>query len=293
MTLFQLLSEGTQILDQAEITNGEKDAKFLLLSAFNLDMAHYLMRRMEKLEDDGVNKEENQRAVTRYWDMLEKRRQRIPLQQILNSQEFMGLEFYVNEQVLIPRQDTETLVELVLEEQKSKEKKVLDLCTGSGCIAVSLAMKGGYKSVTATDISLEALKVAGRNDKTGKIRFLQGDLFEALGGEERFDVITANPPYIPTEVIHTLEPEVRDHEPVLALDGAGDGLAFYRRIAKDAGNYLNPGGSIYLEIGYDQGEAVGDLMREAGLTGVRVVKDLPGNDRVVCAVWQIEGGSYV
>lgn len=286
MTLYDLLTEGSAVLLQAGDTDGENDAKLLLFEAFHLDLVHFLMDRLRPLSESDA---ETQEKMQTYRGMIAKRASRIPLQQILGSQEFMGLEFYVNEHVLIPRQDTETLVELVLQEQHGREKKLLDLCTGSGCIAISLAVKGGYESVTATDLSEEALKVAERNAKAHQkeIIFRQGDLFTALPQSEAgtFDIITSNPPYIPTAVIATLEPEVREHEPMMALDGTEDGLKFYRQIAKKAGTWLKPGGAIYLEIGYDQGEAVSGLLREAGFDKVRVVKDLPGKDRVVCGIW--------
>ena len=286
MTLYDLLTEGSAALLQAGDTDGENDAKLLLFEVFHLDLVHFLMDRLRPLSESDA---ETQEKMQTYRGMIAKRASRIPLQQILGSQEFMGLEFYVNEHVLIPRQDTETLVELVLQEQQGREKKLLDLCTGSGCIAISLAVKGGYESVTATDLSEEALKVAERNAKTHqkKIIFRQGVLFSALPRTEAgtFDIITSNPPYIPTAVIATLEPEVREHEPMMALDGTEDGLRFYRQIAQEAGTWLKPGGAIYLEIGYDQGEAVSGLLREAGFDKVRVVKDLPGKDRVVCGVW--------
>lgn len=286
MTLYDLLTEGSAALLQAGDTDGENDAKLLLFEVFHLDLVHFLMDRLRPLSESDA---ETQEKMQTYRGMIAKRASRIPLQQILGSQEFMGLEFYVNEHVLIPRQDTETLVELVLQEQQGREKKLLDLCTGSGCIAISLAVKGGYESVTATDLSEEALKVAERNAKTHqkKIIFRQGDLFSALPRTEAgtFDIITSNPPYIPTAVIATLEPEVREHEPMMALDGTEDGLRFYRQIAQEAGTWLKPGGAIYLEIGYDQGEAVSGLLQEASFDKVRVVKDLPGKDRVVCGVW--------
>ena len=286
MTLYDLLNEGSAAPLQAGDTDGENDAKLLLFEAFHLDLVHFLMDRLRPLSESDA---ETQEKMQTYRGMIAKRASRIPLQQILGSQEFMGLEFYVNEHVLIPRQDTETLVELVLQEQHGREKKLLDLCTGSGCIAISLAVKGGYESVTATDLSEEALKVAERNAKAHQkeIIFRQGDLFTALPQSEAgtFDIITSNPPYIPTAVIATLEPEVREHEPMMALDGTEDGLKFYRQIAKKAGTWLKPGGVIYLEIGYDQGEAVSGLLREAGFDKVRVVKDLPGKDRVVCGIW--------
>lgn len=286
MTLYDLLNEGSAALLQAGDTDGENDAKLLLFEAFHLDLVHFLM---DRLRPHSEQDEQVQEKIRTYRSMITKRASRIPLQQILGSQEFMGLDFFVNEHVLIPRQDTETLVELVLQEQQSTEKKLLDLCTGSGCIAISLAVKGGYESVTATDLSEEALKVAERNAKAHQkeIIFRQGDLFTALPQSEAgtFDIITSNPPYIPTAVIATLEPEVREHEPMMALDGTEDGLKFYRQIAKKAGTWLKPGGVIYLEIGYDQGEAVSGLLREAGFDKVRVVKDLPGKDRVVCGIW--------
>lgn len=299
MTLFRLLTEGSRVLKQAGDPDGDNDARQLLMAAFHLDMVHFLLNRMQEMEDS----EYNRSCTELYRSMIEKRRRRCPLQQILGSQEFMGLEFYVNKHVLIPRQDTETLVELVLEQQKNPQIRLLDLCTGSGCIAVSLAVKGGYRQVTAADISEEALKVARRNweklrPENQEMQFFQGDLFGALEADtEAFDVITSNPPYIPTEVIRGLEPEVRDHEPMLALDGTADGLHFYRRIAAEAGQWLKPGGRIYLEIGYDQGAAVSGLLAEAGFTEIQVIKDLPGKDRVVTAAYggrrEQTGGSDV
>lgn len=283
MTAAELIAQAAKRLSDAGVPEPELDAKILFLEAFHMDQVHFLMNRMRPLTEEQRAQQET------YEVMIDRRSARVPLQQILGSQEFMGLDFFVNEHVLIPRQDTETLVELVLQEQQSTEKKLLDLCTGSGCIAISLAVKGGYESVTATDLSEEALKMAERNAKAHQkeIIFRQGDLFSALPQSEAgtFDIITSNPPYIPTAVIATLEPEVREHEPMMALDGTEDGLKFYRQIAKKAGTWLKPGGVIYLEIGYDQGEAVSGLLREAGFDKVRVVKDLPGKDRVVCGIW--------
>ena len=288
MTLFHLLAEGTGELERSGDPDAQTDARQLLLAAFHLDMTHFLLDRMQEMEEN----DSTASCTALFRNMIEKRKKRVPVQQILNSQDFMGLTFYVNEHVLIPRQDTETLVELVLDEQKDRTQRLLDLCTGTGCIAVSLAVKGGYAFVAATDISEEALKVARRNAKEltdgspgQRVEFFRGDLFAALDAAEKFDIITANPPYIPTEVIGTLEPEVREHEPMLALDGSDDGLLFYRRLAAEAGNYLNADGAVYLEIGYDQGAAVSGLLKEAGFKEVRVCKDLAGKDRVVCGTW--------
>lgn len=285
MTLFSLLEEGVQALSGAGIPDAEHDVKQLLLAAFRTDLVHYLLDRMRELPDSEAA------AAEDYRGMLRRRQMRCPLQQILGVQEFMGLEFYVNEHVLSPRQDTETLVELVLEEQTDREASVLDLCTGTGCIAVSLAVRGGYRQVTATDLSAEALKTAGKNvEKNGcgeQVRLFEGDLFRALDAlpeaERRFDIIVSNPPYIPTDVIGTLEPEVRDHEPRMALDGSADGLAVYRRIAAEAAEYLCPDGALYLEIGFDQGESVPALLADQGFREIRVTRDLAGHDRVVSA----------
>ena len=232
-------------------------------------------------------------SLKEYEALLEKRASHIPLQQILGYTEFMGLRFNVNEHVLCPRQDTETLVELA---QKCLKPgmRVLDMCTGSGCILISLLAlgckgvcePGGFIGV-ASDVSEEALAVAKENAKQNHvdIQVLQGDLFaslEALPAEERrFDLIVSNPPYIPTAGVWALMPEVRDHEPKIALDGDGDGLKFYRLICEQAPGYLKIGGKLIVEIGYDQAEAVCALFTEHGFLDVVCHKDLAGNDRVV------------
>ena len=186
---------------------------------------------------------------------------------------------------LIPRQDTEDLVELILREHPEKEKKILDMCTGSGCIAISLAKLGSYHQVTAADISEGALEVtkknAGRLIPDAAFNLVQSDLYEKEEeirnkAADGYDVIVSNPPYIPTEVIEGLQPEVRDFEPKLALDGTADGLHFYRILAQESGRFLKKGGSLYLEIGYDQGEPVSSLLERAGYREIRVIKDTPG-----------------
>ncbi len=293
-TLFSLYREGVGVLAQAGNQEAELDARQLLLAAFHMDAARFLMERMRPLAGGKEEKEK----IDSYRRMIEKRSRRLPLQYILGSQEFMGLSFQVSPAVLIPRQDTETLVEQVLSEfpdsQKNRGLRLLDLCTGSGCIGISLGLKGGFGHVTAADLSSDALAAARENAErlaeekgaSGTVfTFCQGDLFQALPESICFDVIVSNPPYIPRKVIETLEPEVRDHEPKMALDGDEDGLCFYRRIAAEAGVFLRPGGRIYLEIGHDQGPAVKGLLEAHGFKHTAVIKDLPGKDRVVRAEW--------
>ena len=284
LTLQALLEEGTEALFKAGVEEASLDAKYLLFEAFQTDMTHFLLDRNRTLpETDSAVK-----AAEEYRAMIRRRAERIPLQQITGSREFMGLEFYVNEHVLIPRQDTETLVERVLRDYKGKNPEILDMCSGSGCIAVSLALLGGFDRVTGADISPEALKVAEKNAEhlmgVKKITLVESDLFGSFPKDRKFDIIVSNPPYIPTKVIEELQPEVRDHEPMLALDGKEDGLYFYRRLALESGNFLKPGGAVYFEIGYDQGEAVSCLLRETGFKEIQVIQDAAGLDRVVCAI---------
>ncbi|WP_242842294.1 peptide chain release factor N(5)-glutamine methyltransferase [Lacrimispora indolis] len=283
LTLQLLLEEGTEKLLKAGVEEASLDSRYLLLEAFSTDMTHFLMDRNRKLPEDG----HNLKAIWEYRSMINRRSQRIPLQQIIGSREFMGLEFFVNEHVLIPRQDTETLVELVLKDYKGKNPELLDMCTGSGCIAVSLAKLGRFDRVTAVDISREALKVAEQNARKhlgeGKVTLTESDLFASLEKQKKFDVIVSNPPYIPTKIIEGLQPEVRDHEPMLALDGKEDGLYFYRKLALESRSHMVSGGAVYLEIGYDQGAAVSGLLKDAGFGEIRVVKDAAGLDRVVCS----------
>ena len=212
----------------------------------------------------------------------------MPLQHITGSQEFMGLSFQVNDKVLIPRQDTELLVEEVML-QLHDGMSILDVCTGSGCILLSLLQYSNNCKGLGLDISKEALLVAEQNKKNlgFSAKFLESNLFSALETDEalekwgKFDIIVSNPPYIESEVVGTLAEEVKDHEPVLALDGGKDGLDFYRKIAKEAGAYLNRGGMLFLEIGYNQGEAVTKLLKEYGFRDVQLKKDYGGLDRIV------------
>ena len=225
----------------------------------------------------------------RLFEITERRKRREPLQFILGYAYFMGLKFPVKKEddTLIPRFDTEILCETVLKELKGGER-ILDLCTGSGCILLAIAKNKDISCGAGCDISENAVLAAKRNaDRfllSDKCSFFQGDLYAALPkGVEPFDIIVSNPPYIREGDMEGLMPEVKSYEPRRALYGGEDGLSFYRRIIKDAGRYLNPGGRIFFEIGMDEGEEVSELLLEAGFSDIRIIKDLSALDRVVCA----------
>lgn len=271
---------GWSRLLEADIEEAALDARLLLEHVCGTDRNTLLVHG---------DREVSEQERLAYEDAIARRSRRVPLQQITGCQAFMGLEFQVNEHVLVPRQDTEILVEEVLRELQDG-MRVLDLCTGSGCILISLLHYSNYCQGVGTDISREALEVARRNGASllgaGKeYVFLESDLFERVEG--KYDIIVSNPPYIRQAEIRTLMPEVRDHEPRRALDGGEDGLDFYRRIAEEGPGYLNGGGRLYLEIGCDQGDAVQELLLQRGFREVNVVQDYGGLDRVVCGYWPI------
>ena len=216
-----------------------------------------------------------------FLQLIEKRAAHIPLQHLTGKQNFMGLDFLVNEHVLIPRQDTEILVEEIMRDLHDGIR-ILDMCTGSGCILLSLLHYSNDCVGVGVDVSEDALAVARQNaDRLAEKQavFIQSDLFEKVEGS--FDLIVSNPPYIRSQEIAGLMPEVREHEPHLALDGKNDGLHFYREIIKEAMLHLKRGGQLFFEIGYDQGEAVQALLAANGYTEIAVVKDYAGLDRVV------------
>ncbi len=278
MTYRECYEAARRLLAGSGIEEGDLDARLLLEFVCGTDRNTLLAHG-----DREVSGEEGERLER----LLERRAAHVPLQHLTGTQNFMGLDFLVNEHVLIPRQDTEILVEEVLKDLHDG-MRILDLGTGSGCILISLLHFSNDCEGVGVDISPEALKVAEENARRllrQKVLFLQGDLFEPVAPLEsetgRFDLIVSNPPYIPTDVIPTLMEEVREHEPWTALDGSGDGLVFYRRILADCGGYLVRGGKLYFEIGYDQGPAVSAMMAEAGFREVEVVQDYGGLDRVV------------
>ncbi|MCD7737541.1 MAG: peptide chain release factor N(5)-glutamine methyltransferase [Lachnospiraceae bacterium] len=280
MTCEGAYRQGAALLKSAGVAEYALDARLLL--------EHFCgVTRQELLvHGDRILAGEEEQA---FFQAIARRESRVPLQQITGVQEFMGLPFYVNENVLIPRQDTETLVEEALKILKPG-MELLDLCTGSGCILLSLLYHSQGCCGLGTDISDKALSVAERNlHKINEKKEIQADLqksdlFDSVTG--RFDVIVSNPPYIASRVIGTLEPEVKVHEPVLALDGGEDGLVFYRRMIPESREYLKEGGFVFLEIGCDQGAEVSDLMKAAGFTDVCVKQDLSGMDRVVSGRWE-------
>lgn len=275
MTYGELLNEGEKMLSGAEIPEARNDAWLLLEYVCGIDRNFYFLHRGEEAE---------QAQVEEYQNVLKKRAEHIPLQYIVGETEFMGLRFKVNASVLIPRQDTETLVETALKYTKPG-MKVLDLCTGSGCIIISIMHYAKEVEGYASDISIQAVNLAKENARLNQVavRFERGDLFEPVSGV--YDMIVSNPPYIRTEEIPRLMPEVRQFEPYEALDGREDGLYFYRRIIAEAPAYLKEGGRLLFEIGCDQGKEVEEILQQAGFHEIKILQDLAHNDRVVTAVF--------
>ncbi|HJC51245.1 MAG TPA: peptide chain release factor N(5)-glutamine methyltransferase [Candidatus Anaerostipes avistercoris] len=267
------ISRGQQLLEDQGIENASGEAWYLFSHCLKICREDYLFAMTEEVTD--------QEGLAKYQEMLQRRAEtRCPLQYLLGTQEFMGYSFIVNPDVLIPRPDTETVLEEVINTW-IRPGKILDLCTGSGCIAISLALLLKPDICIGTDISRKALDVAKANGKNlcPMVKFIKSDLFEQVEGT--YDLIISNPPYIATEECAGLMPEVREHEPMLALDGKEDGLYFYRKIINKAPEYLEDGGMLAFEIGYDQGEAVKNMMIENGFHSVKIKKDLAGLDRLV------------
>ncbi|PWT27444.1 peptide chain release factor N(5)-glutamine methyltransferase [Butyrivibrio fibrisolvens] len=261
-------------LKEAGVPEYQLDARLLLEYVCGTDYNTLLVHG-----DRDVSPEEEKK----YNELIEKRASRVPLAYIVGYQEFMGLTFDVNENVLVPNQDTETLAEEALREL-SDGMRFMDLCTGSGCVALSILNYTNDTSCVMTDISDKAIEVAtGNRDRLGfsdRAEIVKTDLFPQ-DDDKKFDMIVSNPPYIRTDVIATLPPEVGKGEPYIALDGGQDGLIFYRRIIENAPKWLYTSGWLMMEIGYDQGDAVAGLMKDGGFHEVEVIKDLGGNDRVV------------
>ena len=279
-TYRELYEEGRRILEQAGLPDAALDARFLLEEVCGTNLQTLLVFPEKKVTEEEVNQ---------YRAFVQRRKDREPTAMILGEWDFMGLTFRLNKSTLIPEQDTEVLVETALEELKRRGPgeaplRILDLCTGSGCILLSLLHELRNADGLGTDLSEEALEAARENAvRLGlqeRAAFRQGDLWEPVG-DERFDLIVSNPPYVPTDVIPTLEPEVRCGEPYAALDGGEDGLVFYRRILKEAAGHLKPSGIIIVESGFDEAAQISALMQDQKLRGIRTVKDYGGLDRVV------------
>ena len=328
-SLQKIETTGKQLLMEAGVEEEEAalEVRLLLQESFSLNTASYLLRKQEslckadrkKVEAAGIEQTEILGKLHSFFENFEKRRRRIPLAQILGRQSFYGLDFFVNEDVLIPRADTECLVDLVLEdyadlakqagktyaekrnsehvsnkhednvenEANSSSLNILDLCTGSGCIGISVAKHLPYQELLLVDLSEKALAVAKKNAEKHlgeNVTLLQSDLLTGVQGK-KFSLLLSNPPYIVSRVIPGLEREVSEYEPKMALDGGEDGLVFYRRIAKEAKAVLLPGARLYLEIGYDQGESVKDIFQKEGYEAVEVFPDLSGNPRVLRGIF--------
>ncbi len=281
MNYSETYRHGTEVLSAAGISEAALDARLLLEFITGHD-ANTLYAHPETIVSDC--------DAARYEEILTKRSQHIPLQHLTGKCGFMGIDFRVSDKVLIPRQDSECLVEEAMR-YTMDGNDILDLCTGSGCLLLSLMHYKNNCRGIGVDISEDALAIANSNLEMlseqdglngGTVQFLAGDLYDALPGENHsFDVIISNPPYIRASDIETLAPEVRDHDPRIALDGGDDGLDFYRRIAEQAPMHLNRGGMIFLEIGCDQAADVARILSDAGFVNIEIIKDYAGNDRVI------------
>lgn len=284
-----LIKEGEYRLSKAGCMDARIDAEELYCFLTGMDRVTIFLKADEEVEAE---------TEARYLELIGKRASRIPLQHITGVQEFMGHSFKVSPDVLIPRQDTETLVEeaartiqktpreklSLMEKLKGgKEWEILDLCCGSGIVGISLAKICSNIKVTASDISQEALDIAEENARAlrTKIKFVKGDMFQPHA-DKKFDMILTNPPYVKTRMISILQDEVKDHEPLTALDGGRDGLDFYRIIVEQAADHLKEGGILMMEIGHDQGEDLRKMLKDSEkYTAAEVIRDLPGRDRVV------------
>lgn len=299
LSVKELIKIAERQLADAGVADAQIDAKELYCFLMGYDKTALMMHWQDVLQDN---------QCEAYFALIEKRAKRQPLQHITGEQEFMGFPFKVNEHVLIPRQDTETMVEDAIEllekgtlrggaYGRGKPLKgsadILDLCCGSGAIGIPLAKTFGKAKVVCTDVSPQALETARENasyNACKNIKFAESDMFEApffngRFGKKKFDLIISNPPYIESEVIEGLEPEVKDHEPRLALDGGTDGLNFYRKIAQEAAAYLKKDGVLMMEIGCEQKDAVKEILRQTGeYERIIGLTDLTGRDRIVAAI---------
>lgn len=274
MNIKNLLIFGTKYLKDSNIDEANLKCKILLASILKVSKEYLIIHDTEELEEH---------IVTEFKNKIEEIKNGKPIQYITNKQEFMGLNFYVNENVLIPQPDTEILVEEVISKMKQNvSSTVLDLCTGSGAIAISIAKNIDVLTVYASDISDKALEVAKKNakDNNVQVEFILSDMFENIN--TKFDFIVSNPPYIEDNIIKTLPKEVQN-EPYIALAGGEDGLKFYRIIAENAKKFLKENCFVAVEIGYDQKDKVMQIFENEGYKNIYSKKDFGGNDRIVIA----------
>ena len=279
MKIKDLIIKANSILKENNIDDSNLKVRILLADLLGKNKEYLMIHDDEEINDGLSNV---------FFEKIDRLKKHEPLQYIINKQEFMGFDFYVDENVLIPQPDTENLVEEVillsetLRKNYKTELRILDLCTGSGAIAISISKLIKNCLVYASDISKEALKIADENSSRNQanVLFIESNLFEKISNLYKFDIIVSNPPYIESDVIETLSEEVKK-EPILALDGGDDGLDFYRKIAKEAKGYLNTNGYLAFEIGYNQKEEVEKILLEVGYKNIYSRKDLAGNDRIV------------
>ena len=272
MKYIEVFDKYVKLLEEKNFKDAKSDILLLIYEIFDFDFSKWTMYKYDEIKD--ISK------LDKLNEYVKKRLGHMPIQYILNKAYFCGLPFYVNENVLIPRFDTEVLVEEVLKiSKKDKSKRILDICTGSGAIAIALKKLGGFERVDALDISDKALEVAKRNanELDLEINFLKSDMFSSLTCENKYDIIVSNPPYIQSDVVDTLESEVKDFEPRLALDGDADGMKFYKIIAKNYEKYLADNGVLAFEIGYDEADDIRALFEGKNVV---IKKDLANLDRV-------------
>lgn len=271
MQIQEILSSTIKQLNSNNVEEPNNKAKRLLAFVLNVPKEFLIIND---------NKELNKKQEVKYKKCIERLIKGEPMQYIIGKQEFMGIDLIVTNDVLIPQPDTEILVEETIKVAKQYDKpKILDLCTGSGAIAIAIKKCIPEAEIVASDLSSKALRIANNNDRTKKIRFILSDLFENIN--EKFDIIVSNPPYIKTEEIKTLSKEVQN-EPLMALDGGQDGLYFYEKIIKQANSYLNQNSYLCLEIGENQkNEIIKKIQYNGKYTNIQTYKDLGGNDRVI------------
>lgn len=276
MKIIDAIKEATEELEKNNIIDAKQKARRLLAFVLNKEKEYLMIHSEDEIDN---------KIYTVFLNKLERLKKHEPLQYIIQNQEFMGFDFYVDKNVLIPQPDTEILVQEAIEivqKNNLNRPRILDLCTGTGAIAISLAKLIKDSILYGSDISKEALKIAENNaiSNQANIFFIESDMFKNIFREFRFNIIVSNPPYIETEIIKTLDKEVQN-EPHIALDGGEDGLKFYREIAENAKKFLATNGFLVLEIGYNQKEKVEKILKENGYKNIYLIKDLAGNDRVI------------